>query len=107
MKITVRFELMKAGRYSADIMRRVNNTLLARVTKQTGPMFQSIEIMVTDDTLISKFFRSNHQLSTHSFPVTIMVSEQSLSLGGDIIVSTSRNVGNCLSEALNGKILSA
>src|SRR3989338_4744161 len=95
MKLLIDFQLMTAGSKSAEIMRKVFDVLCQRVANQTSPMFQTISVMVTDDSLIADYYDRDHPLTTHNFPVTILVSEHlSTLLGGDIIASTPENIGN-------------
>ncbi|HBV00810.1 MAG TPA: hypothetical protein DEF00_00240 [Candidatus Taylorbacteria bacterium] len=97
---------MRAGSKSAEIMRKVFDVLCQRVANQTSPMFQTISIMVTDDPLIADYYDHDHPLTTHNFPVTILVSEHLSTLRGDIIVSTPENIGNRLNRALDGRMFS-
>ena len=102
MKLLIDFQLMTAGSKSAEIMRKVFAVLCQRIADQTSPMFQVVSVMVTDDSLIADYYDRDHSLTTHNFPVTILVSRCPFKPHGNIVVSTPENIGNCLNSALDG-----
>lgn len=106
MKIHVAFELAGAGKGSADIIREVSNVLVKRVSSQTNAMFTTVEIMVTDDALIAEYFDRDHKLTTHVFPVTLLIDCKPRETDNHITMVSPRNIAGRLDGALDGRLLS-